>query len=142
MPKSSESNSSHEQQPKPPLWLQLLLATTRFVVRGYTSVCEARVRMERESARYLALYSLFANRPVYEYDIDWDTTESAEEDDVISIICAACHCVIGTLDNEEDLEDADAIAIEHSPYCEASEEAKEQAVYDVQFRAMTKEIEL
>lgn len=133
MPKPSESNSSHE---KPPLWLRFLADATRFVVYGYASVRETRRRIWRQSAGYLALLSLLTHRPVYEYDIDWDTAE--EDYGMIHIICAACKRLIGTLDNEDNLdEDATAIANAHADYCQATEEQEEQAIIDIQFREMT-----
>lgn len=58
---------------------------------------------------------------------------------MIQIICAACRSVIGTLEGQEQIEeDADLIAIAHTESCTATEEQKEQAVYDIRFRQMTK----
>lgn len=130
MPRSSETSYPYEKEPKPPLWLQLVLLATRFLVRGYSDIRRANENLGRKPFRHMAFHRFLADQ----------YTQPTEE--LISIICAACHANIGTLESEEHIEDADAIAIAHSSHCPASEAEKEQALYDVQFRDMTSQLDL
>ena len=60
--------------------------------------------------------------------------------EMVHIICAACKSVIGILESEENLEhDAGLIAQAHYDSCTATEAEKEQAIYDVQFKSLTKD---
>lgn len=128
MPKTSKDNSQYD---RPPLWMLFLYHATRFMVFGYTLVRETVRGVGRESIRRMAVPSVRTDRHI------------DNEVNMVHVVCAACKSVIGILEDDDDMEDhAEAIAEWHYDLCSATEEVKQQAIIDVQFRNMTKGFEL
>jgi hypothetical protein len=62
---------------------------------------------------------------------------------MIYIICAACKRALAIIENNEEYEQkAEVAALAHEKVCEASDEDYRQAVYDMKFRKITKDIGL
>ncbi len=62
---------------------------------------------------------------------------------MIYIICAACKKPLALVeDNDEYIPKAKVAALAHSEVCESSDEDYRQAVYDIRFRQLTKDIDL
>lgn len=78
----------------------------------------------------MAFHSVLPDRA----DESWEVTH---------IICAACKQVIGVLDSSDYLEEhAEAIATAHTMHCQATDEEREQAIYDMKFRKLTEDLGL
>lgn len=134
MPKHTGSNY-HNDRYRTPLWLQLLLHATRFVVFIQSHLRESRERVGREPFRRLALYRLLSNQP---------NRLDEDEQELIQIVCAACKSMIGIVSNNLDVQEvAEELAEQHYDYfCTATEEEKQQALYDMKFRDLIKELGL
>lgn len=130
MPKDTGSNYPNDRYHSP-LWLQLVLHATRFVVFIHSYLRESRKRVGREPLRRLALYRLLSNQP------------SRVDEELTQIVCAACKSTIGLIHAADDVREvAEEIAEAHYDYCTATEEERQQAIYDMEFRKLIEELGL
>lgn len=147
-PKTSHSESSTSQQHwpnakptqnttgrpsdiTPGMWLPHIPLQTRFLVPRHANLHATSEGKRQRPIEPLGLHHL---RP---------RGATGLGQNMIYVICAACKKPLALIeDDEEYLEKAQVAAIAHSTVCESSEEDYRQAVYDIKFQKLTKDIDL